>query len=92
MIHMGHGHGVYIQTAIDMAKKYSNLYLETSGMPMHTKIKEAYEQVGHNRIMFGTDAPFHHPSVEIRRSPVSGLSELQLQDLFYNSVARLLKV
>ncbi|UCG66897.1 MAG: amidohydrolase [Deltaproteobacteria bacterium] len=87
MVHMGHGHGVYIQAAIDMAKKYSNLYLETSGMPMHTKIKEAYEQVGPNRIMFGTDAPFHHPSVEIQRAMVSGLDERQLSDLFYNNAA-----
>ena len=45
MIHMGHGNGMYVQSAIDMAKKYPNLYLETSGMPMHTKIKEAYEEV-----------------------------------------------
>lgn len=90
MIHMGHGHGVYIQAAIDMAKKYPNLYLETSGMPMHTKIKEGYEVVGHDRIMFGTDAPFHHPSVEIQRSRVSGLNEAQLEDLFYDNIVKLL--
>jgi len=90
MVHMGHGHGVYIQAAIDMAKKYSNLYLETSGMPMHTKIKEAYEQVGPDRIMFGTDAPFHHPSVEIQRAMVSGLNKRQLSDLFYNNAASFL--
>jgi predicted TIM-barrel fold metal-dependent hydrolase len=90
MIHMGHGHGVYIQAAIDMAKKYPNLYLETSGMPMHTKIKEGYEVVGHDRIMFGTDAPFHHPSVEIQRCRVSGLSEAQLEDLFYTNIVKLL--
>lgn len=90
MVHMGHGHGVYIQAAIDMAKKCANLYLETSGMPMHTKIKEAYEQVGSDRIMFGTDAPFHHPSVEIQRVMVSGLDERQLTDLFYNNAATFL--
>lgn len=90
MVHMGHGHGVYIQAAIDMGKKYSNLYLETSGMPMHTKIKEAYEHVGPDRIMFGTDAPFHHPSVEIQRAMVSGLDEWQLSNLFYNNAASFL--
>lgn len=92
MIHMGHGHGVYIQAAIDMAKKYPNLYLETSGMPMHTKIKEAYEQVGPDRVMFGTDLPFHHPQVEIQRTLVSGLSENQLADVFYNNIKRLLNL
>jgi len=63
---------------------------ETSGMPMHTKIKEAYERVGADRVMFGTDMPFHHPSVEIQRNMVSGLSSEQLEDLFYNNVRKLL--
>ena len=35
-----------------MAKKYLNLYLETSGMPIHAKIKEAYDSVGHLEDLF----------------------------------------
>lgn len=92
MIHMGHGNGMYVQSAIDMAKKYPNLYLETSGMPMHTKIKEAYERVGSDRIMWGLDAPFHHPTVEMQRTIVSGLTDKQLEDVFYNNVEKLLKL
>jgi predicted TIM-barrel fold metal-dependent hydrolase len=92
MVHMGHGHGVYIQASIDMAKKFSNLYLETSGMPMHTKIKEAYEEVGSDRVMFGTDIPLHHPSVEIQRVMVSGLNDNQLEDVFYNNIKKILKI
>jgi len=92
MIHMGHGNGMYVQSAIDMAKKYPNLYLETSGMPMHTKIKEAYEDVGTDRIMWGLDAPFHHPTVEMQRTIVSGLTDEQLEDVFYNNCKKLLKL
>lgn len=92
MIHMGHGNGMYVQSAIDMAKKYPNLYLETSGMPMHNKIKEGYEKVGAHRIMFGVDAPFHHPTVEIQRTLVSGLDDRQLEDVFYHNVKNLLKL
>lgn len=92
MIHMGHGNGMYVQSAIDMAKKYPNLYLETSGMPMHTKIKEAYESVGSDRIMWGLDAPFHHPTVEMQRTIVSGLTDEQLEDVFYNNAKKLLRL
>lgn len=92
MIHMGHGNGMYVQSAIDMAKKYPNLYMETSGMPMHTKIKEAYEEVGSDRIMWGLDAPFHHPTVEMQRTIVSGLTDQQLEDVFYNNAKKLLKL
>ena len=90
MIHMGHGHGVYIDASIKMAKRYSNLYLEMSGMPMSSKIKEAYETVGCDRIMFGTDAPFHHPSVEIQKVLTSGLGEDGLRAVFYENAAKLL--
>ena len=90
MIHMGHGNGMYVQSAIDMAKKYPNLYLETSGMPMHTKIREAYRTIGSDRIMWGLDAPFHHPTVEIQRTIVSGLDDTELEDVFYNNAKELL--
>lgn len=85
MIHMGHGHGVYIDAAIKMAKKFSNIYLEMSGMPMPSKIKEAYETVGQNRVMFGTDTPFHHPSVEAQKIFVSGVENVGVQRILYNN-------
>jgi len=71
--HMGHGNVVYINGSIDVALRNPNVYLETSGMPMHTKIREAYERVGETRVLFGTDVPFHHPLVEITKVRVSGL-------------------
>ena len=49
-------------------------WLETSGMPMHTKIREAVERVGAERVLYGSDVPFHHPKVEIEKVRVSGLT------------------
>jgi uncharacterized protein len=63
--HMGHGNVVYINASIDVALRNPNVYLETSGMPMHTKIREAYERVGETRVLVGTDVPFHHGLVEM---------------------------
>ncbi len=71
--HMGHGNVVYINGSIEVALRNANVYLETSGMPMHTKIREAYERVGETRVLFGTDVPFHHPVVEIKKVELSGL-------------------
>jgi uncharacterized protein len=83
LCHMGHGHIVYIDGSIDVATKHDNIYLETSGMPMHTKIKEAYDKVGAERVFFGSDAPFHHQSVEILKVKVSGLDENALEKVLY---------
>ncbi|MCR4667436.1 MAG: amidohydrolase family protein [Desulfovibrio sp.] len=88
MVHMGHGHGVYIDAAIKMAKKFDNLFLETSGMPMGCQIKNAYLRVGSERIMFGIDSPFHHPTVEIQRVLSCGLDDVQLEDVLYNNAAK----
>lgn len=92
MIHMGHGHGVYIDASLKMARRYKNLYLEMSGMPMGSKIKEAYETVGSDRIMFGIDSPFHHPSVEIQKVLSCGLDEKAQEDVFYNNAKKLLRL
>lgn len=90
MIHMGHGHGVYIDATMKMAKRYPNLYLEMSGMPMESKIRQAYEEIGKDRIMFGTDAPFHHPTIEMQKVLTSGLDDQGLEDVFYNNAAKLM--
>ena len=92
MIHMGHGHGVYIDGSITMAKKFDNLMLECSGMPMGCQIKNAYETVGSERVMFGIDSPFHHPTVEIQRVLSCGLNDSQLEDVFYNNAAKFMGI
>jgi predicted TIM-barrel fold metal-dependent hydrolase len=57
-------------------------------MPMGCQIKNAYETVGEDRVMFGIDSPFHHPSVEIQRVLSCGLDEEGLENVFYNNAAK----
>jgi len=90
--HMGHGHIVYINGAIEVAKKHENIYLETSGMPMHAKIKEAVEIVGVDRVLYGSDMPFGHPAFEIEKVRVSGLSEDELELVLGKNALRLFKL
>lgn len=74
------------------AYKYDNLFLEVSGMPMGCQIKNAYETVGSERVMFGIDSPFHHPSVEIQRVYSCGLNDAQLEDVFYNNAKKFMEL
>ncbi|WGI16868.1 amidohydrolase family protein [Methanonatronarchaeum sp. AMET-Sl] len=90
LVHMGHGHGVYIENAIQAASEHPNLFLETSGMPMHTKIKEAFERVDSHKILFGTDIPFHHPSVELEKVKVADLTSQQKKKLLQKNAKKLL--
>lgn len=66
---MGHMGGVNVwagRKCIEAAKKYQNIYLETSSSPYHI-IYEAVKEVGAERIIFGSDAPFIHPLPELRK-------------------------
>ena len=92
MLHMGHGHGIYIKAALDVARRFDNIYLETSGMPMHSKVKEAVELLGDERVMYGSDIPFHDPSVEVGKICASGLSRRQLERIFYTNAKEVLRI
>lgn len=90
MLHMGHGNGMYVDAALNMARKYENIWLETSGTSMSVQIRNAYENVDPQRVMFGIDIPFHEPSVEIQKVQACGVSEQGIQDIFYNNAVRFL--
>ncbi|MEM3815795.1 MAG: amidohydrolase family protein [Candidatus Bathyarchaeia archaeon] len=90
--HMGHGHIVYINGSIDVARKHENIILETSAMPMHRKIKEAVEKVSEDRVIYGSDMPFGHPSFEIRKVEVSGLSERQIEMVLSTNARKIFRI
>ncbi|MDA4117582.1 MAG: amidohydrolase family protein [Thaumarchaeota archaeon] len=90
MLHMGHAHGVYMQAAINTAKRYDNIILETSGVSMHSKIREAVEKVGEERVVFGSDYPFHDYSVELQKVVAARLSRHQLDLVLYENAKKFL--
>lgn len=92
MGHMGHGHIVYINGAIEVAAKHDNIVLETSGMPMHTKIREAANRLGVERVIYGSDSPFGHPAFEIPKVKISGLSNQQLSLILGDNTAQIFKL
>ncbi len=90
MLHMGHAHGVYIQAAINTARRLDNIVLETSGVSMHSKIREAVERVGEERVVFGSDYPFHDYSVELQKVKVAGLTRRQREMVLHDNAGRLI--
>lgn len=89
LVHMGHGHIVYINGAIEVAERNPNIYLETSGMPMHTKIREAVMRVGKERVLYGDDLPYGHPSWELEKARAAGLGEEEFKGLMGENARRL---
>lgn len=87
--HAGHGNAFYIADAISLAQQYPNVYLETSGMPMFTKIKEM-ERACPGRTLFGSDVPFHTWAGERDRVHASGLGPAEIEAVMGGNARRLL--
>lgn len=64
MAHMG-GQFTYLDDAIDLAATIPNLYLDTTNVVMHHKIRDAVARAGADKVLFGSDAPHIHPKVQM---------------------------
>ncbi len=87
--HMGHGNIIYIDASIKVASRHPNVWLETSGMPMSVKILEAVEKVGADRVMYGSDGPWHEPKVEQLKVQLAGLAPADLEAVMNGTAQRL---
>jgi predicted TIM-barrel fold metal-dependent hydrolase len=56
-----------------MAERHPNLYLETSAMPYPSKIAQAVQRVGAERVIFGSDGPGCNPRLEVEKVRMLGL-------------------
>ena len=92
MAHMGHGHIVYINGALDVAEDHQNIVVDTAGMTMHSKIREAVQRLGESRVMYGSDTPLGHPAWEIPKVRISGLNEEQLQKVLHDNALSVYKI
>lgn len=59
-----------------------SVFLETSGTSLSCQIKNAYDAVGHERVMFGIGSPFHGPSVEIQKIMACDADEQGPENIF----------
>ncbi len=79
---MGHMGGFfYVEEAIRVAKRNSNVYLETSVMPYPEMIRLAAKSIGVEKIFFGSDAPGVNSIVEIQKIIASGLSKKEQENI-----------
>lgn len=75
--------------AVITAERASNVYLETSGnMPGY--IMRTIKRLGSARMIFGTDAPFNHPDVEVRRMRRLNLSDRDFEQITGGTISALL--
>ena len=87
-----------IDKFIDLAVSHENIYLDTSGVILVHKIKEAVDKIGSTRIVFGTDGPHEDPDTigfakkEIEKIKRLGLNPQDEENIMWRNIANLLKI
>jgi uncharacterized protein len=76
--------------AVAAAEKTLNLYLETSGNLNPNKIKYAFEKVGPNRLVFGSNWPYADPALTIGLIEDADISDADKKRIFETNAMRLL--
>ena len=90
MAHMGGE--TYVDDAIKLAKKIGNIVLDISVQPYITKIKEAIEVVGAERIVYGSGGPHVHHVIPLMNVKLLELPKEQEDLILAKNIMRILKI
>lgn len=86
---VGHACLFSSREAVAMAERYPNVYLELSVNYEAAKLEDTVERLGSRRLLFGSDAPLHHPSVMLQRIRVIGLGTDDAENILCGNARRL---
>ena len=75
-------------------KKYDNIYLDLSGTGLFRfgMLKRLVDQVGAERILFGTDHPICNPAMYVAGVMHERISERNMSLIFSENAKRLLEI
>lgn len=85
--------GVVFETlaeAVSVMKKHSNIYVETHGITVPGGLRFLSEQIGADRIIFGSDCPRSSLAGALRCVQECGLQEQDMEKVFGGNLKRLL--
>jgi len=96
LAHLGTGLGLAVGEWIDtieMAKTHPNIYLETcTSITSYGQIEMAVEQLGSERIVFGTDSPLLDPAVMKAKITSADISAEAKENILGRNMAKLLSI
>jgi predicted TIM-barrel fold metal-dependent hydrolase len=79
------------QQVVDQLVRYPNVYADTSGVRRFDYIVQAVRRAGPGKILFGSDGPWLHPSVELAKVHALGLPESAQRLILGGNLLRLIR-
>jgi uncharacterized protein len=74
---------------IPMLERHANVFTDTSGIRRFDLLEMAFKRVGPDKILFGTDGPWLHPGVELKKVLVLTHNKTDLQRMLAGNFLRL---
>ncbi|MDR1020699.1 MAG: amidohydrolase family protein [Synergistaceae bacterium] len=76
-------------TLVNLVKNLPNVVVETSQQFEYFILKKAIDELGSERMLMGTDWPYKPTNTEISKFRHLGLTDDQLENIYYKNAARL---
>ncbi len=90
LAHMG---GLFhTRDALTVAGMFDNVYVDTSEIPHVFPIRLFVDEIGPERVLFGTDAPYCDPLVELEKVKLAGLTPEEYEMVCSRNGMRLLGI
>ncbi len=87
---LGHSGALQCKEAVALQKRYANVHLEVSCISLQ-QMDHVFKNADPERIMFGSDWPFYHPSLQMAKVLILSEGNLALRKrVLYDNAARLL--
>jgi len=81
------------QDCMFVAKKCDNVFLETSQCPyLHRISRMLVDKVGADRVLWGSDIPYHYEEIEKRKVELAGLREDEMRLVMGENALRLVNM
>jgi predicted TIM-barrel fold metal-dependent hydrolase len=77
-------------SAIRLARRYDNLFLETS-VGSYAAISEAAHRLGPTKLLYGSEGPVHHPGAELKKLELLRLSSSAMERICSDNIKELIQ-
>ncbi|MBI3945355.1 MAG: amidohydrolase [Armatimonadetes bacterium] len=77
------------QETIWMARKWPNIYLDTSGVMRFSWLEEAVRECGADKLIYGSDGPVVHTGMELAKIRLLKLPQDDLDKVLCKNIARI---
>jgi len=89
---VGHACLFSSREVVEVAEDHPNVHLELSVNYEAAKLEDTIARLGCGRLLFGSDAPLHNPSVMVQRIKVIGLPEEEQDKILCQNARRLYRL